>query len=59
MPKAKSDYTEEIKLRASKKFINMFNELHSMDRRYFLGDNNLSEFVRAAILYWTKFMLQS
>ena len=52
MPKAKSDYTEEIKLRASKKFINMCKKLHSMERSYFLGDKNLSEFIRAAILYW-------
>ena len=41
MPKAKSDYTEEIKLRASKKFINMCNELHSMDRGAFLYKNEI------------------
>ena len=52
MPKIKTDYSEEIKLRASKEFIKMCNGFSLTDRDYLLGDKNFSEFIRAAILYW-------
>ena len=54
MPKTESDYTEEIKIRASKKFVDMYDRYSSRDqyRGLILGHKNLSEFIRATILYW-------
>ena len=54
MPKTESDYTEEIKIRASKEFVDMYDRYSSRDqyRGLILGHKNLSEFIRATILYW-------
>ena len=54
MPKTESDYTEEIKIRASKEFLDMYDKYSSrnQNRGLILGHKNLSEFIRATILYW-------
>lgn len=45
MPKTESDYTEEIKIRASKEFVDMYDRYSSRDqyRGLILGHKNLTD----------------
>ena len=55
MPKTESAYTEEIKIRGSKEFVDIYKKYSSsrnQNRGLILGHKNLSEFIRATILYW-------
>ena len=52
MPKTKSEFNKEIKIRASEEFLEMYYNIPDWERKLLVGNKNFSEFIRAAVIFW-------